>query len=325
MNISQSSGSDFALSQDLDFVKQALSAAAAIDAAYRLGVLARLQREPGDALTIARDCEIHERGAYTLLAVLAGLGLLKTDEAGTYYAATPNLVAVGDLQAYLHPLADVVKYNRSIHAGDTSYGAQTFYPTIVSGLADLMAGHAQRFADYLSRPGLRVLDVGAGGAPWSRALASRDPKCHVTAADLPAVLATTRRAVSSAGLNLQFDYLAGDVFESDLGADTYDIVIAGNFCHLFDADTNRRFLRRLWPALRRGGILAIVDSLLGERLDSPLPVALYGLGLLLRTDSGRVYPFSAFAGWLEEAGCVGIERFELSDSGDLSLITARRP
>ncbi len=170
-----------------------------------------------------------------------------------------------------------------------------------------------------------MLDVGAGGAPWSRALASRDPKCHVTAADLPAVLATTRRAVSSAGLNLQFDYLAGDVFQSDLGADTYDIVIAGNFCHLFDADTNRSFLRRLWPALRRGGILAIVDSLLGERLDSPLPVALYGLGLLLRTDSGRVYPFSAFAGWLEDAGYVGIERFELSDSGDLSLITARRP
>ena len=77
MSISQSLASDFALSQGLDFVKQALSAAAAIDAAYRLGVLERLQRGPGDALTIARDCEIHERGAYTLLAALAGLGLLK--------------------------------------------------------------------------------------------------------------------------------------------------------------------------------------------------------------------------------------------------------
>jgi hypothetical protein len=41
----------------------------------------------------------------------------------------------------------------------------------------------------------------------------------------------------------------------------YDLIILGNVCHLFSPDTNRALLRRLRPALRDGGTLAIVDAL----------------------------------------------------------------
>jgi len=49
------------------------------------------------------------------------------------------------------------------------------------------------------------------------------------------------------------------------------------------------------------------------------------LGLLLRTQRGRVYPFSTYSGWLHEAGYDAVERIDLGETPPLSLITARRP
>jgi hypothetical protein len=54
---------------------------------------------------------------------------------------------------------------------------------------------------------------GAGAAPWSLAIARRNPRCRVTALDLGAVLAVTRRAVATAGQADRFDYVSGDVFD----------------------------------------------------------------------------------------------------------------
>ena len=55
-------------------------------------------------------------------------------------------------------------------------------------------------ADLLAQPGLRVLDIGAGAAPWSLAIAAREPGSTVKAVDLPAVMRSTRTAVRKAGL-----------------------------------------------------------------------------------------------------------------------------
>ena len=44
---------------------------------------------------------------------------------------------------------------------------------------------AEHAAEQLVQPRLRVLDVGAGAAPWSLALAAHDPSCTITAIELP--------------------------------------------------------------------------------------------------------------------------------------------
>jgi SAM-dependent methyltransferase len=199
------------------------------------------------------------------------------------------------------------------------------YPEVVSHLGALFAQVAERAADHLATRGLRVLDLGAGAAPWSLALTARNPDIRVTAVDLPAVLAVTRQVVATRGYDLQFDYLSGDLFTIDLGRSIYDLAIAGNLCHLFDEATNRRLLGRLFDALRPGGTLAILDALPNERLDGPRPIVLYALGLLLRTNRGQVYPFSTYVGWLRDAGYEVVERIDLSPTPPISLITARRP
>src|SRR6266540_5778819 len=167
--------------------------------------------------------------------------------------------------------------------GDTPGGAASLYPGTVGHLGTMLAAAAEQAASLLPAAA-RVLDAGAGAAPWSLAVAARDPACLVTAVDLPAVVPATRRAVTDADRERQFRFLAGDLFGVELGRGAYDLAIAGNLCHLFDKAANRRLLDRLYDALCPGGTLAVTDVIPDEGA-APRWVALYELGLLLRTAS----------------------------------------
>jgi SAM-dependent methyltransferase len=307
------------------FLQEALAISSALSAADHLGVLARLDAGPADAITIARDCAISERGVRLLLAALSSLGLLEKDAGEVYRPALPNLA---QLSMWITPwgqLTQAIRDDQPARAGDTPGGAETLYPEVVAHLGAWFAPAAERAAGHLIARGQRVLDLGAGAAPWSLALVARNPDMHVTAVDVPAVLAVTRQVVATSGYANRFDYLSGDLFTIDLGRSAYDLAIVGNLCHLFDEATNRRLLGQLFDALRPGGTAAILDALPNERLDGPRPVVLYALGLLLRTNRGQVYPFSTYVGWLREAGYEAIERIDLFTVPPVSLITARKP
>lgn len=307
------------------FLQEAIATSAALSAADRLGVLARLDVGPADPITLARDCAISERGARLLLSALSSLGLIEQDADGVYHTALPDLAQVSTWITPWGQLNQSIRDDRPARAGDTPGGAEILYPEVVAHLGAYFAPAAKQAVDHLNARGQRVLDLGAGAAPWSLALAARNPDMRVTAVDVPSVLEVTRQVVAASNYAIQFDYLSGDLFTIDLGRSTYDLAIVGNLCHLFDEATNRRLLGRLFDTLRPGGMLAILDALPNEWLDGPRPIVLYALGLLLRTNRGQVYPFSTYVGWLREVGYEAVERVDLSPTPPISLITARRP
>ena len=311
--------------ESLLFLQEAVAASAALETAARLGVLDRLSAGPASASDLAHDCGIGERGARLLLSALAGLGLLDIGADGRYRAAFSGLSLLQTLFPVWACLADAIRDDRPPGAADSAGGAERLYPNVVPFLGALFAPAAERVAERLAAPGLRVLDVGAGAAPWSLALAARDPACQVTAVDWPGVLEVTRRAAAAAGYAARYSFLGGDFFLLDWGQAAYDLAVAGNICHLFDEAANRRLLERLFEALRPGGRVAIIDVLPNEHLDGPRPVVLYALGLLLRTTRGGIYPFSDYVGWLRDAGYESIERVDVSDAPPASLILASRP
>ena len=315
----------FLSAESFFFLQEAVAASAALAAAQRLGVLARLEAGPANVPTLAQECQIGERSSAMLLAALASLGLVEAGDDGTYRAAASGLSWLAALRDQWEELAEVIHHDQPVVAADTTAGAARLYPAIVRQLAAVLGTAGELAADRLAAPGLRILDVGAGAAPWSLALAARYTDCRITAVDVPETLAVTQAAVEAAGRDAQFHYLAGDFFTVDLGRAAYDLAIAGNVCHLFDERMNRRLLGRLCATLRPGGTVAILDALPNERLDGPRPVVLYGLGLLLRTTRGRVYPFSQYVAWLRSAGFEAIERVDLTGVPPVSLIVGQRP
>ena len=307
----------------LAYLSEAVAAAAAVGAAERLGVLDRLDAGPVTAAELATERAISERGAGLLLAALAGLGLAEATGGGNWRAALPDLAGLAGVPRLWTHLGAALREGRPLVRGDTPDGAAAFYPGAVGHLATMLAALAEQAASLLPAAA-RVLDVGAGAAPWSLAVAARDRACVVTAVDLPAVVPATRRAVTSAGRQQQFRFLAGDLFQVELGRGAYDLAIAGNLCHLFDEAANRRLLGRLYDALRPGGTLAVIDVIPGEP-PTPRWVALYELGLLLRTASGRVHPLAAYLGWLHDAGFEPPEHHRLVDRAQAVLLVAHKP
>ena len=312
-----------AIGAPLAYLGEAVAAAAVVQTAGRLGVLARLDGAPATTAELTDACEISERGARLLLGALAGLGLAEAVGGGAWRAALPDLAGLAGTAGMWAHLAEALREDRPLLRGDTPEGAAAFYPGAVSHLGAMLSAVAERAAKLLPPAG-RVLDAGAGAAPWSLAVAARDPACLVTAVDLPAVVPATRRAVRDAGRERQFRFLAGDLYDVDLGRGVYDLAIAGNLCHLFNGDANRRLLGRLYDALAPGGRLAVMDVIPDEE-PRPRWVALYELGLFLRTASGQVHPLAAYLDWLHDAGFEPPEQHHLVDQAQAVLLVARRP
>ena len=288
----------------------------------RLGVLDQLDAEVATVQELAAACGIDEAGAERLLNALAGLRLLEFYD-GRWRSLQPDLVRIGRMTAMWDHLDVALREGRPLVRADAAGGADAFYPEVVGQLGTMLGPAAERAAALLPAA-THVLDAGAGAAPWSLAYAARHPSCVITAVDLPAIVPATRRAVIDAGRQRQFEVVSSDLLDVQLPSGRYDLVIAGNICHLFDGAANRRLLGVLYDALAPGGTLAIAD-IVPEEGRSSRAAALYALGLHLRTASGGVHRRTAYQGWLADAGFQPPELHQLVDDFPLMLIIARKP
>jgi 2-polyprenyl-3-methyl-5-hydroxy-6-metoxy-1,4-benzoquinol methylase len=181
-----------------------------------------------------------------------------------------------------------------------------------------------RVARSLFKPGARVLDVGAGSAPWTLALASVSPTVRVTAIDLPEQTPALRDAVAAAGKTRQYDIVTLDFLADDLtGLGSYDVIVIANVCHLFPETKNRDLLGRAGRLLRREGVLTIVDQVLELDPDWQRWSVLYALGVLHDAPGGYLFPSSTYAGWLREIGLSDVGGQAVCPVPPLTLITGR--
>lgn len=310
--------------QQLYRLAEMMEAAAAVDAAARLGILDYLQKTPACAEEVTRHCGTAPGATALLLDALDALGMLQRGTDGKYVTTTAARWLT-TFAAGWSRIDQVVQTGQPLVPADTPRGAAAIYPTVVPALSWLSATAARHGAEFLAPVRGDVLDVGAGAAPWSIAVALSDPATRVTALDLPDVLRTTRLTVEAAGCTTQFQFRSGDMFTIDLPPAAYDIILLANVCHLFSQDMNRALLQRLRPALRPDGQLAIVDALPSEDPEQHRFLSLYALGLRMRTSAGAVYPLKAYASWTREAGYGQLTAISLSQIPPLTLLTCTAP
>jgi SAM-dependent methyltransferase len=311
--------------EQLLFLWQAWSATAVVGASLELGILDRLDRGPVDAAGLARDCGIREETAPALLSALTSLGLAEPDHHGAFVAAAGDLGWFVELLKRWDSFTDGLRHRPAPPPG-APLGSDDAFCRTVGPLATWCAPAVRKVTEQLATgAGSRVLDLGAGAAPWSLALAAADPTVTVTAVELPAVVPVTRQAIAAAGREAQFELLEHDMFALTLDDRAYDFVILGNVCHLFDDAANRRLLGRVAGWLAPGGTVAVIDFLPNERRDGPQELALYGVELAQRMPSAQLYPFSSYVGWLRETGFEKVERIELTACPPVTMVRARRP
>jgi ubiquinone/menaquinone biosynthesis C-methylase UbiE len=303
----------------------ALWTARVLEATAALGLLDQLSSGPKDASDLAQACGTDPSMTALLLDTLADLGVVHRTGSSGYTSGVggPALMTAVSHIPGGSKLANAMRSGKPLVRADTAEGASDLYPELLSPLSALFASAARRAARVLAGSGVDVLDVGAGAAPWSIALASRSPAVRVTVLDLPAVIATTRRAVEAADLEERFNYLPADMYTCALPPATYDVLLLANICHLFDEERNRALLRRLRPTVRSGGMLAIIDLLASPDPVIQRSISVYTFFLRLRTSRGSVYPLAAYETWTNDAGFGPVQVEPLSAAPSLSLLACR--
>ena len=303
----------------------ALWTARVLEASATLGLVDQLSSGPMDASELAQACATDTSMTTLLLDTLADLGVVHRHGSDGYTSGLggPALIRAASHVPDGSKLANVVRSGKPLARADTADGASDFYPDLVDMLSVAFTPAAQRAAQLLTGSGVDVLDVGAGAAPRSIALATRSPAVRVTALDLPAVITTTRRAVGAADLGDRFQYLPADMFTCKLPPAAYDVVLLANICHLFDDERNRALLHRLRPTVRPGGMLAIIDVLASPDPETQRSISVYAFFLRLRTSRGSVHPLAAYETWTSDAGFGPLQVEPLSDTPPLCLLACR--
>lgn len=273
-----------------------------------------------------------ERAIRATAPILAQLGILGGD--GERWALTQmglQLLEQGDLELALarRELEDLAQVAHVLQHGgpavgpdgrsrvadgeDDAQASRAFQAMVHRRSAQAAQAVARRFSPLL-RPGatagpVTVLDLGGGHGRYAAALAERG--LTVTVFDRAPCVAFAREHYGDS-----LSYLAGDFTSDDLGG-PYDGVLMSDIIHNFGPDDNRALLRRVYDALKPGGLLAISEQFIEDGLRSPERPAFFALVMLLYTRNGQCYTIGEARQLCLDAGLAEHSSWRLTDTDSI--------
>lgn len=295
--------------------------AAALRAAAGTGLLGAIAARDGavpPVENVARGCDLDPHRTAVLLEVLADAGLVERFHGA--YRAHPDTARFGDLMASM--LGDLAASMASDRTGEGP--RPDLYPKVVGSLGTVVADAAARVAAILAAPGIHVVDLGAGAAPWSLAILEREPTARLTAVDRTEVLPATGAAIEAAGVGNRAEPRAADLTVDELPSGA-DVVLLAHVCHLFGDDVAATIVRRAAASVAPGGCLAVIDFVDDPDAGKARRAALrrYELGLFARTADGRLRDLETLRSWCRAGGLGHHEVHDLDGSFPMTLLVAR--
>jgi SAM-dependent methyltransferase len=295
----------------------------ALVAALELGVFEHLSPDHPTSLSdLASACAAAPDRLEVLLDALSSTGLVRRDDTGWWSTVTGDQLL---RRSSPRSMADLVTLspgwpeNWPALAG-TVRGASpplsidrepaSFYAPLVRATFATQYAAARALATTLAAPAgdaaPRVLDLGAGGAPWSIALLEAWAGAGAVVNDLPGVLALAEEQATAHGVDLRCRFVAGDYLSIELDGN-FDVVILG---HVYRAEPPARasaLIHRAASVLAPEGCVLLVDYLVDNDHRGPANALALGLTTMANTDGGRAYTRGEIEHALRDAGLSHIE------------------
>ncbi len=307
-------------------------------AAIELGVFDRLDTlGPASGEDLALALGVSEPHLVTLLEGVVALELLEfrhgrfeLSDAALRYLTTNGAASMGALVAVSpgpsqnwQRLADTVRRGTPAHPVDDD--ASFYVPLVQATFTTInrVAIRADQFVRYSALEAPRVLELGAGGAPWSAAILAATPGAMAVVNDIAGVIDVAARNLSERGLADRVDVRAGDYLDIDVEADFYDIVVLGHICRAEPADRVRALIDRSFHVLRAGGRLLLSDYFVDRQRSQAGHALMMGVTMMANTRAGRTLSYGEVYAQLDAAG---FERIRLIEPiGFQELFVATRP
>lgn len=286
-------------------------------AADRTGLLSAVLARPASADEHAERLGLDARATGLVLEALRTTGLIDRHD-GIYRRA-------GDVLSPQDPWPALERFLRD---GETATyiddpaqrGAK--YAQVVVGLYERGRREAALLAELL--PAVEsILDVGAGSAVWSAAMAERHADAHVVALDRPEVVAVTAQFLEGLGLSERIETVAGDYYEP-LPAGPFDRVVLAGVLHLESEAKAAALVARAADVIAEDGEVLIVDMLGGSDPQEEIAQAFYELHLGMRTKEGRSHGRDALVAFCRRAGLGDVRVIRARGISGAGAIVARR-
>jgi ubiquinone/menaquinone biosynthesis C-methylase UbiE len=290
-----------------------------------------------DVLAAELGCPVAHVGQ--LLDGLVALGLLdqvreryELNETAERYLLADGEASMADLvrvapgpHANWMGLADTVRNGRPARPIDDDPAA--FYGPLVRGTFTTQRRAAMFCARMLGvgrlRGEPRVLDVGAGGAPWSISLLEAQPHMTAVVNDFESILPIAREKAAAHRVADRCEFRPGDFHDLAFEDAHYDLVVLGHVCRTEGAGGAALLIARAYAALRAGGRLLLADYFADNtRKFNPFGV-LMGVTMMASTVNGFTFTNEAFVRWLRAAGFVDVRLIE--PIGFNHVYVARKP
>jgi SAM-dependent methyltransferase len=295
-------------------------------AAVELGAfdaLARLGPVSIDGLADELGASPPHLGA--LLDGLVVLGLLdQVDEryelnevAERYLTSSSPATMAGLVAVAPGPHANWVELANTVRSGMPANPIENspgdFYRPLVRATFPTQHRAARRVAALIGWDRLsgapRVLDLGAGGAPWTLALLEH-PAASAVVNDLPSVVEEARARVDTAGVAERVEIRGGSYLEIDIEGSAFDAVVLGHVCRAEGEAGSQRLIARAWAALRPGGRLLLADYFADNRRKHNQFGVLMGVTMIASTSTGHAITHRDVHRWLADAGFESIRLLE---------------
>lgn len=310
----------------------------ATSAAVQLGVFAALQDGGHSAAQLAATLPAAAPQLEVLLDALVGMELLERGDDDAYtltQVSADHLLPgggryMGDLVLHSGGRQD----NWPLLAGTVAGGAPVFpvdedvrfWRDIACATFTTQLALAARTAEVCGLHGddaLRMLDVGAGAAPWAIALLQALPNATAVANDLPDIVPMAADMAARHGVGERLRTEPADFRVAQFGLAAYDIVVLANVLRTEGEQGAPRLLRRAGTWLRPGGTLLVADYVLDDARRRNLTALLLGVTMMANTVCGRTFTESRHRAWLHDAGLVDAELIEPLPNAQ--VLVARRP
>ena len=293
-------------------------AVTATDLADELGVSAPHLEALLDSLAVLGLLE-RVAGRYGLNDTAARY--LTTDGAASMASLVP--VAPGPLDNWSR-LADTIRAGQPSEPIDDD--PAEFYRPLVEGTFTTMLRAATR-ADlqlrYSAMAGPRVLDLGAGGAPWAIAILKACPEATAVINDLDGVIEVAQRNTAEHDVADRCNFRPGNFHTIEIEPETFDIAVLGHICRTEGPKGAQRLIARAHEALRPEGRLLLADYFIAPEPQWTPHSALMGMTMMASTIHGFGITAAQTANWLRDAGFQNLRLIE--PIGHQHTYTATKP
>lgn len=282
------------------------------------------------AKTLAEECNLDFRATLTLLYGLVSLGFLEQPEPQQFQIikeAQPLLVSnssttmTGILGHHANLITRWVQLESIVRTGIPISLPEDpkQFETFIRAMADVSRVPCLEVAQHLDLSNTKkLLDLGGGPATASIAFAKQNPSLECTVFDFPEALAIAHEFIENEKLLDRIHTQPGNYFINDFGSG-YDVVYASNIIHSLDDEQTFEISKKAALALKSGGKYVIKEFFVDETRTAPLKSALFGINMLLGTQSGKVYTIEETKSLMKRAGFGSFEVIELAPPSQLLI------